>query len=172
MSNKKTILIFIAVGALLFLNVSGADAAESMIIEWETGSAGPYLTAVPDSRGKWQLGYGSIYNYREGRDVQEGDMATPEEALQWMRTEKQEKELIIDQAVTVPINANQRTALIDFAYNEGSAAFLGSHLLTYLNAGMPLQTVADEFDKWIYADDVINQGLVNRRAAEKQLFLS
>ena len=71
----------------------------------------------------------------------------------------------------VPLNENQIDALTSFVYNVGQNAFANSTLLRKLNDG-DFNGAADEFMKWIHAGGKVVQGLVNRRATEKELFLS
>ncbi len=172
----KKILIIGAVVLLLTVGIPmGADAAEDFIIVSEVGeSRQPYLQAVPDAKGYWQAGFGSIYDYDLGRLVQPGDVWDVDKSYRMMRIEKKKVNDFLDTHVMVPINNNQRSALVSFGYNEGTGAegLGGSTLLRLLNAGTDKYTVADQFDRWIYADGKINQGLINRRAKEKALFLS
>ena len=73
-------------------------------------------------------------------------------------------------AVLVPLNDNQLAACTSLAYNIGLAAFRGSTLLRKLNDG-DYQGAADQFPVWNKAGGRVVQGLVNRRAAERDLFL-
>lgn len=73
--------------------------------------------------------------------------------------------------VHVPITDNQAAALCSFAYNEGTAALRGSHLMIALNQGRT-QEAADAFRSWIYAGGRANNGLRNRREKERTLFLT
>jgi len=45
-------------------------------------------------------------------------------------------------------------------------------LLKLLNSGADINTVANQFNRWIYAGGKVVNGLINRRNAEKALFLS
>lgn len=171
--NKKILLLVVAAALMIVGAPNAASAAESIIINFEVGAAGsPYLRAIPDTNGRWQIGYGSTWNYDLNRWVQSGDRVSPEQALRYMRNEIREKQELIDQVVLVPINRNQRDSLISFGYNIGTTALKGSTLLRLLNAGADLQQVANEFDRWVYAEGRIFPGLVKRRAKEKALFLS
>jgi lysozyme len=176
MPGTKKIWMIAAVGALLLLGIpGGASAAENIIIEFEVGSTmQPYLTAVPDARGYYQAGFGSIYDYDLGRLVQPGDQWDLAKSYRMMRKEISKVANFLDSHVTVPINQNQRNALLSFGYNVGTGAdgLGGSKLLRLLNAGADKYTVADQFQYWRIADGRINNGLVNRRQKEKELFLS
>jgi lysozyme len=69
------------------------------------------------------------------------------------------------------ISQNKVDALVSFIYNIGCTNFKSSMLLKYLNK-RDFGAAADEFDKWIYANGVKLNGLIQRRFAEKQLFES
>jgi lysozyme len=130
------------------------------------------LTSYDDGEGTWTIGWGSIYNYDENRSVEEGDTITQEQADRYLRIEATKNLQDVNDLVKVPLNKNQQIALASFVYNEGIGAFQSSTLLKQLNQGILISQVADQFDRWIYANGHVNNGLVNRRAAEKKLFLS
>lgn len=175
-SQTKKILIIAAAGAFLLLGMpTGASAAENLIMEFEVGAGmQPYLQAVPDAKGYYQAGFGSIYDYDLNRYVRSGDIWDLDKSYRMMRIEIDKVSDFLNDRVTVPINQNQRNALISLAYNIGTGAdgLGGSTLLRLLNAGADKYTVADQFQYWRIADGRINQGLVNRRAKERALFLS
>ena len=73
--------------------------------------------------------------------------------------------------VKVPLNQNQFDALVSFEYNVGYGAFKNSTMLKFINVShFPL--ASGQFDRWVYAGGKVLQGLVNRRKAEKDLFVS
>ena len=74
--------------------------------------------------------------------------------------------------VRVPVTDNQLLALASFTYNVGENAFSGSTLLKLLNNGTNKDVVAQQFDRWVNAGGKPNPGLMNRRSAEKKLFLT
>jgi len=130
------------------------------------------LTAYNDGFGTWTIGYGSVYNWDENRPVSEGDTIDQATADRWLQIEATQDLSEVRKLVTVPISQNALVALSSFAYNEGLSAFQESTLLKLLNSGTDVNVVADQFDRWVYAGGVKVPGLVNRRNAEKQLFLS
>lgn len=77
----------------------------------------------------------------------------------------------VDRLVNVPLNQNQFDALVDFTFNLGCQNLASSTLLKLLNQGN-YEEAANEFDKWIYAGGKVMNGLITRRAKEKQLFLT
>jgi lysozyme len=62
--------------------------------------------------------------------------------------------------------------MASFTYNVGEDAFAKSTLLRLLNEGQNKDIVAKQFDRWVYAGGKVSPGLVKRRNAEKQVFLS
>ena len=154
---------------------SMTDSFKSSIFNLISGFEGYASNAYHDSidpPGVWTIGYGSIYNYDAGRPVQKGDVIDKATALNWFYIEANQKVAAVQQMVTVPINDNQLLALSSFAYEEGIAALRDSTLLNLLNSGADLQTVANQFDRWVYSNGKKVKGIVERRAKEKALFLS
>lgn len=74
----------------------------------------------------------------------------------------------LDSYATVSMPPTRRAALASFIYNVGEGAFQKSTLLKKLNTGDTAGACA-ELSRWVYADGVVLTGLVNRRAAEREL---
>ena len=70
-----------------------------------------------------------------------------------------------------PLNDNQFSAFVSFAYNVGLGGFAKSSALRAANAGN-FDVVPSKLALWNKNDGKVMRGLVNRRAAEGQLFLS
>lgn len=128
------------------------------------------LSAYDDSTGVWTIGYGTT-RYPNGQRVSEGDRCTLEQAKAYMQHDLKIFERAVNSAVKVPLKQNQFDALVSLAYNIGVGAFKNSTLLKKLNLG-DYQEAANQFDVWVNAGGKRLQGLVNRRAIEKKLFLS
>lgn len=112
------------------------------------------------------IGYGHY-----GKDVTEGETITQAKAEQMLAEDVKFFVAGVSGALKVPVNQNQFDALVSFSYNLGLANLHASDLLTYVNEGQFLDA-ANEFPKWCHANGVVLQGLVNRREAEKALFLT
>lgn len=123
------------------------------------------LEAYQDAVGVWTIGYGHTHA------VKAGDIITGEQADSFLREDAQVAEITVDGAVKVPLNQNQFDALVSFTFNLGVKNFVGSTLLEKLNEG-DNQGAADEFLKWHNAGGKMLPGLLRRRAAERELFLS
>lgn len=131
------------------------------------------LKAYPDpgtGNEPWTIGYGTTV-YPDGRKVKKGDVISPEQALDYLRHDSKKFSDAVNRAVRVPLNQNQFDALVSFTYNLGEGAFNRSTLLTKINSHN-YRDAADEFGKWIYAGGRILAGLVRRRNAERDLFLT
>ena len=128
------------------------------------------LSAYDDSTGVWTIGYGTT-RYPNGKRVSEGDRCTLEQAKAYMQHDLKIFERAVNSAVKVSLKQNQFDALVSLAYNIGVGAFKNSTLLKNLNLG-DYKEAANQFDVWVNAGGKRLQGLVNRRAMEKKIFLS
>lgn len=128
------------------------------------------LTAYDDGVGVWTIGFGTI-KYPNGVRAKRGDTCTLEQAKSYMKYNLIEFEHTVNSLVKVPLNQNQFDALVSLTYNIGSGALKSSTLLKKLNLS-DYKGAADQFDVWVNAGGKRMQGLANRRAKEKSLFLS
>ena len=122
------------------------------------------LKAYRDAVGIWTIGYGTT------RGVQPGMAISEAQAEEFLQADLTRFERAISEAVKVPINDNQFSALASFTYNVGPGALRSSTLLRILNARHDLRKVADEFPRWNRAGGRILEGLTRRRKAERALF--
>ena len=127
------------------------------------------LNAYDDGVGVWTIGYGTT-KYPNGIRVKKGDTCTLEQAKSYMQHDLKKFEQTVNTAVKVPLNQNQFDALVSLAYNIGSTAFKNSTLVRQLNEGNH-KAAANQFNVWVNAGGKRMQGLVNRRATERTLFL-
>jgi lysozyme len=117
--------------------------------------------------GKWTIGYGDT-----GPDVRPGLVITEAEAEVRLACRLAEEfEPGVEQLLAVEVTGNQFSALVSFAYNTGLQALAESTLLGKLNAG-DYDGAADEFPRWTRSRGRVLPGLVTRRAAERELFLT
>ncbi len=136
----------------------------AFIEDREGFSATPYQ----DSGGVWTQGFGftgpSIgpdsppMTREDAESVLKGRLAQVERAIYWY-------------APNVSLNQNQFDALVSLVYNIGTGAFKKSTLLKYLNSGN-VMGAADQFLVWDEIRGVASQGLLDRRKAERSLFLT
>ena len=130
---------------------------------------GKRLVAYDDGVGVLTIGFGTTI-YPNGIKVKKGDTCTEAQAKSYMAHDLKKFEQAVNGAVNIPLNQNQFDALVSLAYNIGTGAFNKSTLVKKLNAG-DIRGAADQFDVWVNAGGKRMQGLVNRRAKEKEVFL-
>ena len=123
------------------------------------------LIAYRDARGVPTIGYGHT------RNVRMGDTCSTEQAEEWLIEDVDDHAKPILKLLLVKVTQGQFDALVSFAFNLGVRALKNSTLLRYLNAG-DTELAAEEFAKWVHAGTQRLEGLVRRRDAERELFLS
>ena len=122
------------------------------------------LQAYKDPVGIWTVGYGTTRNARPGMTISEA------EAEAFLQADLVRFEQAINDALQVPVNDNQFSALSCFTYNVGPGAFRSSTLLRMLNQ-QDVYGAADQFPRWNKAGGRPLAGLTRRRQAERLLFL-
>ena len=127
------------------------------------------LEAYLDSASIATIGFGSI-KYPNGKKVKLGDKITKAQAKQYKLHDLKEFESTVNTSVKVPLTQNQYDALVSLSYNIGSGAFKNSTLLKKLNSG-DYKGAAEQFLVWNKVNSKKVQGLVNRREAERNLFI-
>ncbi|MFW6685997.1 lysozyme [Serratia marcescens] len=128
------------------------------------------LKAYQDSVGVWTIGYGWTQPV-DGKKVGPGMQIVQATADRLLKCGVVQYEQGVNLLVKVKITQSQFDALVSFAYNLGLRSLSTSTLLKKLNAG-DKQGAADEFGKWVNAGGKRLDGLVVRRAAEREMFLS
>ncbi|WP_324658274.1 lysozyme [Burkholderia thailandensis] len=141
----------------------------------------PALRAL--SGAPWTCGWGST-----GPDVREGTVWTQATADARHDANLRASAALVDQAARVPLSPQQKAALVSIVNNVGPgrarrvndpgrdgiitlASGQPSTLLRHLNIG-DMAGAADQFPAWNRAGGVVQPGLVRRRAAERDLFLT
>ena len=144
----------IAIGALTgVLGMTGA------VVSWFEGRS---LVAYLDPVGIPTICEGVTLG------VKLGDRATPAQCDQLLQRELRVALTAVDRQVRVPLPDTRRAALGSFVYNVGERQFSSSTLLRLLNAG-DAQGACAQLSRWVYAGGKQLAGLVNRRAAEREL---
>jgi lysozyme len=146
--------------------------APQLAIDLIKGFENCKLVAYLDKKtnGVPTIGYGTTI-YNNGERVKLGDTITPEDAENELVTHCHQLADGITACVYSELNENQLSALISLAYNIGMSRFQKSTMRKLLNL-LEFEAAANQFDRWVYDDKVKVDGLVNRRAKEKAVFLS
>ena len=115
------------------------------------------------------VGYGHLILPRDG--LKFGDAISQEGADELLQQDLAMAINIVESFVRIPLNDNQFGALVSFTFNLGGGNLLRSSLFRHLNLG-DYKTAADRFLLWTRAGGRVLPGLVRRRKAERELFLS
>ena len=129
------------------------------------------LTAYQDIVGVWTIGYGTTAMADVGIVPAKGMTITQDRAEDLLRLGVDKFAATVDALITAKVNANQFGACVSLAYNIGPNAYAKSTVLRELNAGN-YDKAAAAFQMWNKAGGVVSKGLVRRREAERQLFLT
>lgn len=125
--------------------------------------------------GKLTLGYGCT-KFFGGMEVLPTDKLSDEASARALLADQLiEYEQAVKELVQVPLNSNQFSALVCFAFNCGIAGLAGSTLLKHVNASR-FDDAADQFGAWLYSTSGRHKqalrGLLRRRYSEALLFMS
>jgi len=154
------------------LNNTPFESISNRLLNFISSWEGKYQAVPTWDYMQYSVGYGSGYNWDAKRPVIKTDYIDLATAKRWLLLEAQDKYDFVMSKVRVPVTDNQLLALASFTYNVGENAFSGSTLLKLLNNGTNKDVVAQQFDRWVNAGGKPNPGLMNRRSAEKKLFLT
>ena len=138
------------------------DEAFEIVERFEGCKLEAYLDAVNVPT----IGFGHT-----GPDVYMGLVITQEVADEWLRQDLEEAAAAVDRLVKVILTPNERAALVSFVFNLGAGALAASILLKKVNAH-DSEGAGDEFLRWVHAGGKTLPGLVTRRRAEADLFLT
>lgn len=146
--------------------VAAVSAAGLLFIgNWEGKRNAPYK----DIAGIWTVCYGST-----GAHVLEGGRRTDEQCVTLLQEDAQRFVDAVNRCTPAPKNQNQFDAMTSLSFNIGTSAYCGSTFARKFNECG--ECAEDQFVRWSYArvngQSVRVQGLLNRRLAERILFLT
>lgn len=131
---------------------------------------GVRLAPYKDPVGIPTIGVGATF-YQDGRKVALTDKPMTEaEVTDLLKFHLDKFEKDVSRLVKAPLNSNQFSALVSFAFNCGAGNLQSSTLLKKLNM-LDYAGAATEFLKWDKSKGQVLPGLTRRRKAEKELFL-
>jgi len=137
------------------------DAGLALIKSFESFRSEPYQ----DEGGIWTIGYGHTEGVTE-----DSDDITEAQAETLLCGDLQSAEDAVSRLITVDLDDNQYAALVSLTFNAGTAPLMRT-LGQKLNAG-DYAGAAEQFAAWRLAGGIVSDGLVRRRAAERELFLT
>ena len=138
-----------------------SDRGITLIKEFEGFKSSAYLDPV----GIWTIGYGFI----DG--VKPGDKMTRAEADSRLREELGGYEASVLLATGGNVSQQEFDALVCFAWNVGSVGMMNSSVIKFHNQG-DKTTAASAFKLWNKAGGKVLNGLVRRRKAESEYYLT
>jgi len=145
---------------------------DEIYIWLRTQKGPPSYSAVKDGKKKDGT---QLYSIGLGHQIQPNELylmtalLNDEQVLEIFKKDIAEIRADLNKVIKVPINKNQQLALLSLRYNIGGDAFNKSSLLRELNT-RNYTGAALRFAEWRLSEGKINQGLVNRRERERQLF--
>ena len=140
------------------------DQARDLIKKFE----GCRLESYQDQRGIWTIGYGHTGGIQAGMKVTQ-DFVDHMLELDLTKTYEQLMHYVPLEIIT---DDNKANALASFVFNIGIGQFSKSTMLVKIKEDKTLEEIASEFDRWVFVDGAVSDGLFKRRAEEKKLFLS
>lgn len=142
------------------------EEAIGLVKRFEGFRAGAYRDAV----GVWTIGYG--HTAMAGPpDVRAGMAMSRTEAEDVLRRDLAMFAQGVASALKASLAPAQFSALVSFAYNVGLGNFRKSSVLKAVNEGN-FDAVPRRLQLWVKAGGRVLPGLVKRRAAEAELFMS
>ena len=137
-----------------------------MTVRWGGRICNSRQPDLPSFSEMRTIGYGHT-----GPDVRVGETITQFQAAQLLIHDLAAAEECVNKHVTVSLTQGQYDALVDFTFNAGRGSLLHSTLLEDLNRH-DYTGAAEQFGLWVHAGGTVVPGLVRRREAERDLFLS
>lgn len=138
------------------MSLSISDNGIALIKKFE----GCRLTSYQDSVGVWTIGYGHTSGTTKGQTI------TQTQADAFLKSDCASAEKSVNSYSKYNWNQNQFDALVSFTFNCGSG-----NLKTLLNNGQrTISEISAKITAYNKAGGKVLQGLVNRRAAERELF--
>ena len=120
--------------------------------------------------GHETVGFGHRISNRQEKAKFKNGITEPE-ALALLQQDLRIAELAVSLLIKAPLNDNQFSAVTSFTFNLGSAALQRSTLRAVINRSEH-ELVPDELMRWIWARGRKLPGLVLRRAAEANLYVT
>ena len=141
--------------------------ASDLASNFEGLELSPYL----DCAGFPTIGYGHLLSRKKFADLSQWEPVSHDRAIELLQQDLMKAYRSVDRLIRIDLTDNQEAALIDFTYNVGGGALQSSTLRKVINRG-DFDEAPRQFRRWIYAGGKKWRGLVRRREAEAELFMS
>lgn len=138
--------------------------ASKKLIEHIKRSESLLLTAYPDAKGVWTIGWGHT------KGVRPGDKINQYQAEELLKEDLAEFEQYVNTKVKNIRTQGQFDAVVDFCFNcgYGPTAFGGSTLKKYIESWRKTWEIQEQFLRWVNSGGKKLGGLVTRRIWEAQ----
>jgi len=124
-----------------------------------------------DPVGYPTIGYGHLLSRKTWEDISNWSPISEEEGRVILKKDMEHSYLSVLRLIEFPLGDSQYAALVDFAFNCGSGNLQASTLRRVINRG-ELDEAPKQLRRWIYARGVKLAGLIHRREAECDMWLS
>lgn len=143
------------------MNEIAINKAAELIKKFEGCELAAYLCPA----SAWTIGYGHT------KGVKEGDVWTQEQAEEALKQDIHVyMSAVLKSCPTLADYPSRLAACTSLTYNIGPGNFASSTVARYIRRG-EYQAAADAFGMWVFSKGRKLQGLVNRRSAERAVFL-
>lgn len=146
------------------INKAGLELIKSFegcrLIAYDDLQPSKTITNISQVKGTLTIGYGHTAGVTVGMVINQS------QADNMLKSDLKKYEKYVIDNVTIPLNENQFSALVSFCYNCG----VGN--LRKLVKGRTAEQIAEAILLYNKASGKVLNGLVRRREAERQLFLS
>ena len=148
-------------------NMTISQNGLNFIKRWEGCVLKQYICPA----GKPTIGIGHVVLLNESFP----SVITEDQALEILRKDVLRFETAIKKYITVILNQNQFDALLSFIFNVGEGGIKNTNVAQLINGGK-FDKVPKALEEWskfkVNGQLKVNQGLLNRRKAEGELFIS
>lgn len=114
------------------------------------------------------IGYGYLISAAEWPKFKGGITQQQADALYDLKIKPYVNQ--VNTSINVVLTQNQFDALVILCYNIGTARFAGSSVVRKINANIKDPSIETSWKSWNKSQKVVNKGLINRRAAEWNIF--
>lgn len=164
MKKQTAIFILIIAAVAMAAVVTYRTILKTFLPAWEGFSSHPYWDFK-----QWSWGYGTkVPGSVADKNINPGGTITREKAFSDAMNHIQIDYFYLKSLVKVPLSSNQWAALLSFAYNLGPGN--ADNLVPNINA-KNYSALETQWKSYVNAGGVPLQSLINRRAAEWDLFV-
>lgn len=141
--------------------------ARSIAVEFEGCHLAPYHCPA----GYPTIGWGRLLSRKRWESLSRWQPISQDTADAYLIEDLRDAKKQMRRLVQPPLFFMEEAALIDFIYNLGAGAFQGSTLRRVINRE-EWEEVPVQLARWVYASGSMLPGLVRRREAEIDMWLS